>query len=275
MPTRLLVVPDPSPSGAAAAPTAPAAAHRRRTGRRRLAPVAAVLAVLSVSACGSDAPTTDPAGSAPGDAAAGARSTDASGTVTATCEWTPSGREAARPVDPPATSQPASGTVTTTLDFAGGPVEVTLDRAAAPCTVGNFVSLAEQGWFDAASCHRLTAHPGLTVLQCGDPTRTGRGGPPWVFDDEVPADAGTEAVPYPRGTVAMANAGPDTNGSQFFLVIGDSRLPPAYTVFGSVTGGLEVLDGIAAAGINGGGRDGLPAGDATIDAVSVAGAPSP
>jgi len=138
-----------------------------------------------------------------------------------------------------------------------GTLRLTLDRAKAPCTVQGIVHLARHRFYDRTVCHRLTAYPTLKVLQCGDPKGTGEGGPGYVFKDELPTDlppapndpTGQRRI-YPRGTVAMANAGPNTNGSQFFLVIGDSTLRPNYTVFGSVdTRGLSVLDKVAAGGI--------------------------
>jgi peptidyl-prolyl cis-trans isomerase B (cyclophilin B) len=141
-------------------------------------------------------------------------------------------------------------------------IELALDPAAAPCTVQSFVTLAEAAYFDGTTCHRLTTSETLSVLQCGDPTGTGSGGPGYEFDDETTPD-----LTYPRGTVAMANAGPGTNGSQFFLVYGDSQLPPDYTVFGTVTAGLEVLDEIAAGGVAGGGTDGAPATPVSIATV--------
>jgi peptidyl-prolyl cis-trans isomerase B (cyclophilin B) len=112
----------------------------------------------------------------------------------------------------------------------------------------------------------------LSVLQCGDPKGDGTGGPGYQFADEYPTDqypAGDPAlkqpVVYPRGTLAMANAGPGTNGSQFFMVYRDSLLPPAYTVFGTINqAGLAVLDKIAAGGVSGGGDDGTPANEVTI-----------
>ena len=96
------------------------------------------------------------------------------------------------------------------------------------------MSLAEQGYFDDTTCHRLTTQ-GIFVLQCGDPTATGGGGPGYSFEDELDG-----AEKYPAGTIAMANAGPDTNGSQFFLVYEDTELPPSYTTFGTIDdAGLE------------------------------------
>ena len=121
--------------------------------------------------------------------------------------------------------------------------------------MNNFVSLAQQGYFDGTPCHRLTTSPTLGVLQCGDPTGAGTGGPGYRFPNEYPTNqyrltdpALEPPVVYPRGTLAMANAGPGTNGSQFFLVYQDSQLPPTYTVFGTVDEtGLAAVDKIAAA----------------------------
>ncbi|MFJ4189653.1 peptidylprolyl isomerase [Kitasatospora sp. NPDC089509] len=112
----------------------------------------------------------------------------------------------------------------------------------APCTTFSFRFLAEHDYFDRSHCHRLTTQ-GIYVLQCGDPTGTGSGGPGYSFPDE-----NLTGATYPAGTVAMANAGPNTNGSQFFIVWKDTKLSPAYTPFGRVTAGLDVLQKIAAAG---------------------------
>ena len=119
--------------------------------------------------------------------------------------------------------------------------------------------------------------PGLGALQCGDPSGTGNGGPGYRFPNEYPTNqyrlndpAMRTPVLYPRGTLAMANSGPGTNGSQFFLVYEDSLLPPTYTVFGTIDAtGLAVLEKIAAAGVEGGGGDGKPAEDVTIESVRV------
>ncbi|MDN5725623.1 MAG: peptidylprolyl isomerase [Propionibacteriales bacterium] len=126
-----------------------------------------------------------------------------------------------------------------------------MDRARTPCTVNSFESLVSQKFYDGTSCHRL-ADSGIFVLQCGDPTGTGTGGPGYTFADETfPEDT------YPRGTVAMANSGPDTNGSQFFLVWDDSPLPPDYTVFGKMDEkSINIVAGIAAEGQDGSGSDG-------------------
>ena len=120
-----------------------------------------------------------------------------------------------------------------------GDLTATLDADTTPCTVGSFVSLAEQGYFDGTSCHRLTTQ-GIYVLQCGDPTGTGTGGPGYSFADEL---SGKEK--YPAGTLAMANAGPNTNGSQFFITHGPQpHLDGRHSVFGKVRAGQDVVNAI-------------------------------
>jgi cyclophilin family peptidyl-prolyl cis-trans isomerase len=133
---------------------------------------------------------------------------------------------------PPTCIDPAksySAVVTTNK----GAYTVVLDAVAAPNTVNNFVVLARYHYFDNTVCHR--AIPGFAV-QCGDPTASGSGGPGYEFTDELPA-----AGSYKIGSLAMANAGANTNGSQFFLITGDSgvALPPSYSLFGQVTDGLD------------------------------------
>ncbi|MEV0246443.1 peptidylprolyl isomerase [Nocardia sp. NPDC050712] len=172
--------------------------------------------------------------------------------------------DSAKPADKPAT-KPEKAEVPTTgpnakismsMDTSAGPIGLTLNNAESPCTVNSFVSLANQKYFDATSCHRMTTGEGLKVLQCGDPTGTGMGGPGYQFGNEYPTDqyaSGDQSaqlpVDYKRGVLAMANAGPGTNGSQFFIVYGDSQLPPQYTIFGSVDeNSLGTLDKIAAGG---------------------------
>ena len=162
------------------------------------------------------------------------------------CEY-PSDGEPARPVDPPAEANVSDqGTVGVTLHMTAGDVNLTLDRAKAPCTVNSFVSLAEQGYFDDTECHRLVDY-GIFILQCGDPTASGTGGPGYTIPDELES-----STTYPAGTVAMAKRQPpDTGGSQFFLVWADTPLPPEYTVFGTMDqAGLDVVGGIAAQGVD-------------------------
>ena len=162
-------------------------------------------------------------------------------------------------VTPPPSTASTSGVVNLTLDTSAGPVPLVLDLSLAPCTVNSFVSLAERGFFTGTSCHRLSNDPGSHLYQCGDPTGTGTGGPGYTFADEYPVPTYNgeayrpAAVVYPRGTIAMANTGVgDTNGSQFFLLLGDSLLRPDYSVFGRVAdAGLPVLDAAAADGNDG------------------------
>ncbi|MEU5840554.1 peptidylprolyl isomerase [Rhodococcus sp. NPDC047139] len=234
--------------------------------RTTLAAVAGL--TLLLTGCSDDA-STDTAAASSSSAIADDRQSPAytgelperpSGGDPVSCSYTPTG-DGAREVTPPASEDVAtSGAATAQIATSGGVIGVDLDRAAAPCTVNSFVSLAEQGYFDDTPCHRLVTSPGLQVLQCGDPTGTGTGGPGYGFDTEYPENlyaAGDaqlrQAVIYPRGTVAMANTGrPGSNGSQFFLVYADSQLPPTYTVFGTVDeAGLAVIEEVAAEGDDG------------------------
>ena len=209
-------------------------------------------------------PTTSPAAPTPGvvDGSDG------------TCDWTPV------PADPTAnpnlqadTGTPpveVTPTGTTEVDITTnvGPIGLTLDNANAPCAVASMVYLAGQGYFDDTVCHRETDSEGLKVLQCGDPSGTGTGGPAYEFPTQV---AGDET--YPRGTVAMANSGQGFDGSQFFLVHGDSQLPPDYTVLGTIDeAGLATLDAIAANGndASNGPNDGAPTQEVRIESLAVA-----
>jgi peptidyl-prolyl cis-trans isomerase B (cyclophilin B) len=147
-----------------------------------------------------------------------------------------------------------------------GDIKIAVDQAKAPQTITAMTTLARAGYFDASLCHRLTTS-GLYVLQCGDPTATGRGGPTFTFGDENLPSAG--ANNYPAGTVAMANSGANTNGSQFFLVFANTTLGPNYTIWGKITSGLNIVKAIAAAGVQGGGPDGPPAVKIAIEKVIV------
>ncbi|SNS23641.1 peptidylprolyl isomerase [Rhodococcoides kyotonense] len=197
---------------------------------------------------------------------------------TTTCDY-PEATPAIKDNTAPATSGVSTeGVVDVAITTSQGPIELTLDRTEAPCTVNSFTSLASQSYFDDTSCHRLTTSPGLQVLQCGDPSGQGNRGPGYEFANEYPTTAypagdpaASQPVVYPRGTVAMANAGPDTNGSQFFLVYADSVLPPQYTVFGTISEqGLATLDKVAAAGVATPGGDGAPNAEVTLETVTAA-----
>ncbi|NJC72730.1 peptidylprolyl isomerase [Planosporangium thailandense] len=164
---------------------------------------------------------------------------------------------------PPTSGIPKTGSSTMTINTNQGVIEAQLDRAGAPCTAASFAYLAGKHFFDNTKCHRLSTS-GIYVLQCGDPSGTGTGGPAYRFPDEKMPTPAADASPspsasagprtdlYPAGTLAMANSGPDTNGSQFFIVYKDgSALDPKYTVFGKVTKGLDLVQKVAAAGHDG------------------------
>ncbi|MGV9410376.1 peptidylprolyl isomerase [Nocardia sp. NPDC003693] len=204
--------------------------------------------------------------------------------ATVTCDYRNAQSPASKPVERPGTADISTTTnAKATLETNQGAIGVTLNAAESPCTVNSFVSLAKQNFFSDTQCHRMTTGEGLQVLQCGDPSATGMGGPGYQYDNEYPSDQYDAADPaaqmpvgYKRGVLAMANAGPDqttgggTNGSQFFLVYGDSQLPPQYTIFGTIDeGGLATLDKIAKAGVAGGAPDGKPAEDVTIQSVRI------
>lgn len=147
-----------------------------------------------------------------------------------------------------------------------GNIVIATNGVKAPVTLTGLTALAKAGYFNASLCHRLTTS-GLYVLQCGDPTATGNGGPSFTFRDEnLPAGTTNN---YPAGTVAMANSGPNTNGSQFFLVYADTTLGPNYTIWGKITSGLNIVKAIAAAGVKGGGADGVPVKTIAIEKVIV------
>lgn len=174
------------------------------------------------------------------------------------CVYTPTpDNPPAKPVRPPRPKARAHGKVDVVLITNFGVVVIRMDRGNAPCAVHNFVSLSRQKFYDRTRCWRLTNSARLGVLQCGDIFAAEKGGPGYKFDDEL-----TGEETYPRGTVAMGNWGPDTNGSQFFLVHSRADIPPAYTVLGEVTWGLPVLDRIVKGGIipgPNGPEDGEPA----------------
>ncbi|MGB5111959.1 MAG: peptidylprolyl isomerase [Mycobacterium sp.] len=194
------------------------------------------------------------------------------------CQYAPAG-EASKKVNPPRTGQVPTDPpqVSVSVVTGQGNIGLQLDNAKAPCTTNSFASLAGQNYFNDTPCHRLTTTESLSVLQCGDPTGQGTGGPGYEFANEYPTDqyqpdnpALHQPVLYPRGTLAMANAGPGTNGSQFFLVYKDSQLPPNYTVFGTIDEtGLATLDKIAGAGVKDGGQDGAPANEVLVKSIQL------
>ncbi|MCP1387176.1 peptidylprolyl isomerase [Corynebacterium sp. TA-R-1] len=218
---------------------------------------------------------------------------------TVSCAYNEDGRDEHFVGLPQTEDVSTEGTVTVELDTSAGPIGMELDRSVAPCTVNAIEYLAADGYFNDTVCHRLTTGDGLKVLQCGDPSGTGAGGPGFQFANEYPTDEALKNVDdagmqlpegiseeekdqyrammlqgepkrYERGTIAMANAGVGTNGSQFFLNYGPSILPPLYTYFGMIDDtGLATLDAIAAEGVEGGASDGTPAKEVRINSATV------
>ena len=242
-----------------------AARAKRRQRQQIIGAVAAVLVVVlgvvllvkwtgggKSSPSAATTPTTSTSASTSASAAAG------------NCGYVKSGTAARNVGTPAATNVAHTGSSEATITLGSGVVKATLLTAKAPCTVNSFAFLAGKKYFDGTTCHRLTTS-GIYVLQCGDPTASGGGGPGYQFGEENLPTGTTDN--YPAGTLAMANAGSGTNGSQFFIVYKTTSLPSNYTIFGTVTSGLDVVQKIAAAGVAGGGTDGKPA--KTVDLKSV------
>ncbi|WP_028652077.1 peptidylprolyl isomerase [Nocardioides halotolerans] len=240
---------------------------------KRVIPVLLLLATTALAGCGDSSDSDDTAkDTSSGTPTASSTPTDASSSPApasgVTCDYpddqVPTTKQNEKPPSTPSVSGKVTATVTTSL----GDLTFTLDADRTPCTVNSFVSLAQQNYFNGTHCHRLVTLEtgGIAVLQCGDPTATGSGGPGYVFDDEVD---GTET--YTAGVLAMANRGPDTNGSQFFIVFDDSPLDPAYTVFGHVDdAGIAAIKDLAAKGVKqtGNGMT-APAEEVDIESVTI------
>jgi len=233
----------------------------RTKARRRNAVVAAVVAVVvaagatawAVAGSGSGSKTTDAAAAASPSAAATSAAPDPCAKPAAgkpgTEKWK---KEPALTID-------KAAKYTFTLQTTCGDIALSMDAADAPHTVNSFNFLAGKGFFNHTKCHRLTT-TGIYVLQCGDPTGTGSGGPGYTIPDENLKAKAIAKGTYPAGTVAMANTGQaHSGGSQFFLVYKASPLPATYTPFGTISSsGLKVVDKIAAAGESTGQGDGAP-----------------
>ncbi|MGY1679561.1 peptidylprolyl isomerase [Geodermatophilus sp. SYSU D01176] len=250
------------------------ARKRRRNlliGITAAAVVLVVSTVLLITGIGGD-DDTDPAAAEPTATSPAPTTPGVVDGSDGTCDWTPADTTAnpnlqADTGTPPVDVTP-TGTTAVDITTNLGPIGLTLDNANAPCAVASMVHLAGQGYFDDTVCHRQTDSEGLKVLQCGDPSGTGMGGPAYEFPTQVTGDE-----TYPRGTVAMANSGQGFDGSQFFLVYGDSQLPPSYTVLGTIDeAGLATLDAIAANGNDGsnGPGDGAPTQEVRIQSLTVA-----
>ena len=163
---------------------------------------------------------------------------------------------------PPAMAIDPGASYTAVLNTTAGPITIELLSSDAPNTVNNFVFLAREGFYDNVIFHRTIPE---FMIQGGDPTGTGGGGPGYRFADE-PVNR-----PYSRGVMAMANAGPNTNGSQFFLMHADYALPPNYTIFGQTVAGLETIDTIATAPTKPGGEGSSPVNPVAIQSVEIVG----
>jgi peptidyl-prolyl cis-trans isomerase B (cyclophilin B) len=252
--------------------------QQRRTSARRKARMrnAAIASVLGVILIGSVALYTT-----------GVVLGDDDSKTNASADVTPSASAPSKAPDP--CEKPAEGKVKTqtwkkepamTIDKSAqytmklattcGDIDIALKADAAPHTVNSFDFLAGKGFFDHTPCHRLTTN-GIYVLQCGDPTGQGNGGPGYTIPDENLKDKSLKSNTYPAGTVAMANTGqPGSGGSQFFLVYQDSPLPPSYTPFGTISDkGMTVLKKIAKAGESTGQGDGAPNATVVIDKATV------
>ena len=262
--------------------------QRRRRRQRVIAVVVVAALVIGTGAwivVGRLQPTAEPAAapsaspapsSAPSSIASAAASAIASAAKAAEAAASPSALDCtapgtARPDDraypsAPAATDVAKAPAIITLTTNCGPIAITTLPDKAPLTVASEVFLAQDGFYDSTPCHRVTTE-GIYVLQCGDPRGNGTGGPGYSVPDENLPSA--DGVNYPAGTVAMANAGPGTAGSQFFIVYRDTTLPPGYTIWGTVTEGLDLVRAIAAAGVEGGGADGPPAQPVFIESAAV------
>ena len=241
-----------------------AASARRRT-QIATSVVVAVLVVVGFTYLAKQQGSSS-SDAAPGSSAGASDLTPSAGTGRVGCLYKKADPQTHYVGLPPASAPVVPGTSTATLTLNSGVVQIKLLDSKAPCTVNSFGFLAQAKYFNGTTCHRLTKSPTLSVLQCGDPSASGSGGPGYQFADE-----NLTGATYPAGTVAMANAGPDTNGSQFFLVYANSQLAPSYTPFGTITSGLNVLQAIGNNGIKGGGTDGAPATPVTITTVAVSG----
>ncbi len=181
------------------------------------------------------------------------------------CKNTKAKGHTAKIIDPPEIKGPFKNR-TFTFTTNCGNVVIEADGKNAPITVTALSALAAGGFFNKTLCHRLTTE-NIYVLQCGDPTATGSGGPNFTYRDEnLPTPSENN---YPAGVVAMANSGQNTNGSQFFIVYADTSLPPSYTIWGKVIKGLEIVQMVAKSGVMDGKKDGLPKQKIGIEKVKV------
>ncbi|CAN2217645.1 PpiB Peptidyl-prolyl cis-trans isomerase (rotamase) - cyclophilin family [Candidatus Nanopelagicaceae bacterium] len=182
---------------------------------------------------------------APLSLTAPAQSAERATSVAGCAKSTAKGHVPAKVKQPTVAAKSPAKTLTFTTNC--GDIVISLLGAKAPITVTSIATLANAGYYNKSLCHRLTTE-GIYVLQCGDPTASGSGSPTgWTgyIDENLPKAAG---INYPAGTVAMANSGPKTNGSQFFLVYKDTTLGPDYTIWGKITKGLDLVQKVGDVG---------------------------
>ena len=235
---------------------------------KRFLPVLLLLAAAALAGCGDDDSgddsATDTTSETPTASSTAPGSASAQGV---SCDYPADQFGAAKENEPPPGTPTVTGVVTATVTTTIGDMTFTLDADKAPCTVNSFVSLAQQNYFNGTHCHRMTTE-GIFVLQCGDPTASGTGGPGYTIPDELD---GSEA--YPAGTLAMAKtSAPNSGGSQFFIVYADTQLPPDYTVFGTVDDAtVAAIAQVASQGTDdsNGPGDGRPKEDVEIEAVTL------
>jgi peptidyl-prolyl cis-trans isomerase B (cyclophilin B) len=181
----------------------------------------------------------------PALASCGADKTDAPKSDAEACTYTKDGQPPARDVKLPPEEPDHDGKVAITMKTTVGDLHLSLDAKNKPCTVNSFLSLIEQDYYDKTPCHRMGATAGYFFLQCGDPTGTGMGGPGYTVPDEI-----TGKETYKAGTIAMARTlAPNSGGSQFFMVYGDSAWKPDYATFGTFdSSSIRILQGVGAKG---------------------------
>ena len=241
--------------------------------------VAGLAVALSLAFTGGGTPKASPKAKATASASPSASTTAAAVTEPAHhCTYATATAGSVVKASLPPSTPDWTASYTATINTNRGPIVIKLANSKATCTVNSFVHLAETSFWDNTQCHRVSDSEGLYMLQCGDPTAKasqalscssttlGTGGPGYQFNDE-----NLKGATYPAGTVAMANSGANTNGSQFFLVFANTSLSASYTPFGTITSGLDILQNVAKAGtsctMSAGG--GVPKEKVIINSVSI------
>jgi peptidyl-prolyl cis-trans isomerase B (cyclophilin B) len=273
--------------------------ERQRKNRKRAGIGLAVLCVLGlvagvttilVSGGGTATAAKKPAAKVSATASPSASATASASPAAVTepaqhCSYTSSSAGSVVKSSLPTASPDYKAAYTASINTNLGPIKIDLANSKATCTVNSFVHLASDNFWNNTQCHRLSTTDGLYMLQCGDPTAKasqklscssatlGSGGPGYEFASEnLPTAGSSGSVTYKAGTVAMANSGGATNGSQFFLVFKNTTLGPDYTPFGTITSGLDILQNVAKAGTSctfAGAGGGVPKDKVDIDSVSI------